>query len=106
MSVNVPRLVFGSNLAYRKIAADGEVTTTGTGTYTVSHNLGYVPGFAVWCESFSGQLWPAIDGGASNPYDPDGSFATVTVEATSTQLIFTYIGAASRKIVWRVYYDD
>lgn len=104
--IDISKMVFSTNLSYRKIATYGELTTTGTGTYIRDHNLGYIPGFSAWCESWVGIITPAIAGESPSFYAYDGSMAECLVWITTTQIVFEYTGAAGRKIIWRVYYDD
>lgn len=106
MSLITANTTFSSSLAYRKVAFYGEFQTTGNADYTITHNLGYVPGYAAWVESFPGQMWVASAGGTQDPYDPDGSKGQLAPYATDTTLVLSYTGAAGRTICYRIYYDN
>lgn len=82
--------IFNSELDYLKETQSGIVDTDVNGDVTITHNLGYVPAFTVFCAD-------ATDLTTWFPYDAFGD-----VYATSTQLVIIGAGAMVQS---KVYYS-
>lgn len=105
---------FDSRANYQKVYKQDVLTlsnpgTGNTGTYTISHPLGYIPNYKVFFESLPGQVWPLFGPGDSVwLYDFTHQYACTAV-MTSTGLTLSYTpgsGSASTfRVWWRIYYD-
>jgi hypothetical protein len=106
---------FDSRRNYQKVFKENVVTLNNpgvgnTGTYPITHNLGYVPNYKVFFESLPGQVWPLFGPGDSIwLYDLTHQYACTAV-MNSTTLTIKYTpgsGSASTFRLWyRIYYDQ
>lgn len=96
---------FDSRNNYEKIYHQGTQTLTGTsGTLTYIHGLSFTPNAKVFFESISGQVWPAIAGGAGNFFLYDLA-AQYECEATITDtLINMDLSGGASSVSCRVWY--
>ncbi len=96
---------FDSRNNYEKIYKQGSLALTGTsGTLSVIHELGYAPNAKVFFESFTGQVWPSISGGAEDFFLYD--FATQYECATTitTSLVNMALQGGGSSVSARVWY--
>jgi len=106
---------FDSRKNYQKVLQQNVVSLSSpgagmVGTYTVNHNLGYVPNYKIFFESLPGQVWPSISGGAQDIwfYDTAHQYECYGV-INSTTLTISYScgasAAANFRVWYRIYYD-
>lgn len=97
--------VFNSSLNCIKKFPLAYFTQTVNGTYdvTVTHSLGYKPGFLVWFQANASGKWFSY--GA--PEDQSGSNASLFVYATDSQIIFRLYSdsSVSVKVAYHLFVD-
>jgi len=96
---------FDSRLNYQKIKETGMVTGTGA-DIPIIHDLGYYPNARVYFEAFSGEVWPANAGGASNYFLYDFVNQEELQFHTTTDSLILESTPSGRDIWYTVYYDD
>lgn len=117
MAINDTQVYFAHNFNYQKVAINTSATVSVTNntpnfdSFTIDHNLGYIPSCRVWYDPALGRRFPI----SLEQYTDDISFNSevnqVDVKAylTTTQLVIQLINASgSTKYVtyWaRIYYD-
>lgn len=104
---------FDSRANYQKIYEQGTTTYSpgtfgSTGVVTITHSLGYIPNAKVFFEPISGEVWPLVAGGASNPFtysftQDEGYMQIYSNRVDVTVLRFSN---ATRNIWYRIYLDE
>jgi hypothetical protein len=79
MAIDLTKLAFYSGSRYERTALKSNYPFTITAgsfpTYTISHNLGYIPYVKLWYTFSDGIYYPMFSGASS--YDIDGNFVQV-----------------------------
>lgn len=103
---------FDSRANFQKIyVADVSTFTGGTfgasQTNTITHNLGYTPNAKIWCESFTGEVWPPVAGGTSNSFVVDDFQDQFELSITTTTITITATKSSgiARRVWYKIYYD-
>lgn len=110
MSIDVSKLVFSSNFRYEYIAKKGSVLFTVTTTfpnavvtYTIPHNLGYIPFFRAWYTFNNISFFELFSGSTS--YNIGGNGIEIdTVYADTTNLYVTVDNQGAATVSGRIYY--
>lgn len=99
-----------SRLNYQKICDQNVRTVTGSGQNTITHPLGYIPNAKCYIEAFPGQVWPLNYGGIGNPFLIDDSQMEAQMFIRGNDIVVDVLygttTAGSRRLWYRIYYDD
>lgn len=104
---------FDSRENYQKIYLQNVVTVTNSSgslstiLSTVLHGLSYLPNHRVYFEAFSGEVWPAVAGGASNLFlfADNEAECQPYVDTNLLNLLVTLPAHQSARVWYRVYLD-
>jgi hypothetical protein len=99
-----------SRVNYQKIFDADVLTASASGQQTVIHSLGYAPNAKVFIEALPGQVWPLNYGGTTNPflYDDNQIEALLFIENNDIviDVVYPFSATGSRRLWYRIYYDD
>jgi hypothetical protein len=104
-SVDPLELSFNSNINTLKVFSSGNIsgTITTAGTITVSHNIGYVPGYMVWYEvGNSGKLFFTE---SIEHLSGKNTYVTCSVGSANLNSIISLTGTDTIKIYYVLFTD-
>lgn len=117
VDTNADKVLFSSTYNYQKIATEGSqiasVPFTSDTTFTIPHNLGYVPTAKVWYEPYfngvaSEEIWP-LSGFQHGDLINDllNTIGYTYLDETNLYIVLydTSGSTVNIPIYWRIYYD-
>jgi len=94
-------IAFDSRLNYQKIVSQSDSTISGA--TTITHSLGFKPNVWVYFESNSGQVWPAILGGAGNAWLYNYSTQREIEYSITNSVVNIEVSGGSARVWCRIY---